>query len=273
MLKTNLPFSEYLALPGLNQSKLGALKSCPQKFRWLSDFTQPDTDALKIGRAIHTAVLEPDQFNASFLCLPDLDRRTKAGREAYADLVSQNAEKTLLRPDDFKMAFEVATAIRSNPHCNYLLDGAHTEISLEWHDKGTGVPCKARVDAYNEGMGMVIDLKTTIDASRSGFSKKIFSYGYHRQAAWYLEALRSQGEAAQHFVFIAVEKTPPYAVGLYRLNDDTLRLSKQENDRLLAIYSECSRTDSWPGYTQGIEDITIPDYATNSMEEMYGESV
>ena len=273
MIRFNLPFSEYVALPGMNNSKLGIIKRCPAKFKFLCENERSDTDALKIGRAIHTAVLEPHKFNDEFLCLPDIDRRTTKGREMYAELVSQNPDKTILKPDDFNMALDVATSIRSNAHANYLLQGAATEVTLDWVHPETGIGCKARVDAYNQELSTLIDIKTTQDASRSGFPKKLFAYGYHRQAAYYLEAMRKNGEAACHFVFIAVEKEPPYAVGLYRLSDQTIQLSKQENDALLRLYAECKRTDSWPGYTQGIEDISIPDYATNNMEETYGQSL
>lgn len=273
MMRMNLSFADYCAMPGMNNSKLGVLKRCPAKFKWMLDHERPDTDTLKIGRAIHTAVLEPHKFNAEFLCLPDMDRRTTKGREMYAELVSQNPEKTILKPDDFNMALEVATSIRGNTHANYLLEGAHTEVTLDWTHEETGIQCKARVDAYNEEMGILIDIKTTQDASRSGFPRKLFSYGYHRQAAYYLSAMQANGEAAKHFVFIAVEKEPPYAVGIYRLDDKTVQLSKQENDRLLRLYFECERTDQWPGYTQGVEDISIPDYATNDMEDTYGQSL
>jgi exodeoxyribonuclease VIII len=273
MIRFNLPFHEYVALPGMNNTKLGIMKRCPAKFKFLCENERSDTDALRIGRAIHTAVLEPHKFNDEFLCLPEMDRRTTKGREMYAELVCQNPDKTILKPDDFNMALDVATSIRNNTHANYLLEGARTEVTLDWTHEETGIQCKARVDAYNEGLATLIDIKTTQDASRSGFPRKLFSYGYHRQAAYYLEAMRQNGEAASHFVFIAVEKEKPYAVALYRLDDKTLQLSRQENDALLRLYAECKRTDSWPGYTQGIEDISIPDYATNTMEETYGQSL
>lgn len=272
MLRKDVSFEDYRNLEGMNSSMLKLMK-VPFKFKYALDYSRPDTDALKIGRAIHTAILEAHKFNAEFLCLPDIDRRTTKGREAYAELVSQNPNKTILKPDDFNMALDVATSVRSNAHANYLLEGAMTEVTLDWTHEETGVKCKARVDGYNAELGIVIDVKTTQDASPSGFPRKLFAYGYHLQAAYYLEALRANGEDAKHFVFIAVEKDKPYCVSLYRLDDKTIQLSKQENDRLLRLYAECKRTDSWPGYTQGIEDISLPDYATNMMEESYGQSL
>jgi exodeoxyribonuclease VIII len=270
MIHSNLSFDDYTALPGINQSKLALLKSCPQKFKFFSEHERKDSDALIIGRAIHTAVFQPELFNAEFLCLPDIDRRTAKGKEQYAELVSQNPDKTVLKPADFNRAMEIATAVRTNRHVLNLIEGAHAELSITWVDADTDVPCKARLDCWNEELGIVVDLKTTLDASLFGFPKKLYAYGYHRQAAWYLQSLRANGESAKHFVFIAVEKEPPYSLGIYRLSDDAIRLSKAENEALLRKYCECVRTDSWPGYTDGIEDISIPEYAINTMEENYG---
>lgn len=273
MMRKSIPFEQYVLEPGLNQSKLGALRQCPAKFKYILDAEEKSSPAQDMGQLFHSLVLEPDSFNDRYFCLPEIDRRTTKGKELYAELTALHADKIPVKPDDFNAAHEMAAAVRNNTHANYLLQGAHTELTLDWVDEATGVACKARVDAYNEELGIVVDLKTTVDASPQGFPKKLLQYGYHRQAAWYLEALKRNGEAAEHFVFIAVEKTPPFLVGVYRISDDTIRLSKAENEKLLRIYAECKRTDTWPGYTQGIEDISIPDYAINSMEETYGEPI
>lgn len=270
MIYENMAFSDYATMKGLNQSKLGLLRRCPQKFKHALTAPQSDSDALAIGRAIHTAALQPELFNDEFLCLPEIDRRTTKGREEYAALCASNPEKTILKAAEFNKALEIASEIRSNQHVMRLLEGAFMELSVDWTDPATGVLCKARLDAYNEDIGTVIDIKTTIDASPQGFARKLYSYGYNRQAAWYLESLKAHGEAANHFVFIAVEKEPPYSVGLYRLSDEAIKLSKSENEALLRKYAECLRTDSWPGYTDGIEDISIPQYGVTDMEEQYG---
>lgn len=273
MIKKNIPFEQYILEPGINISKLSTISVCPALFKYVLEAEQQSTAAQDLGQQLHTLVLETDKYNDRYFCLPDIDRRTTKGKELYAELVALHKDKIPVKPDDFEIAHRMAGSIRENTHANYLLEGAHTELTLDWVDEATGVQCKARVDAYNEELGIVIDLKTTVDASPKGFPKKLLQYGYHRQAAWYLEALKQNGEAARHFVFLAIEKAPPYLVGVYRISDDTIRLSKAENEKLLRIYAECKRTDTWPGYTQGIEDISIPDYAINNMEETYGEPI
>lgn len=270
MIWDNLTFGQYTQMEGLNQSKLALFKKCPQKFKCLSKAEREDTDALKIGRAIHTAVFQPELFNGEFLCLPDIDRRTSKGREEYAAIVTANPSKTILKKDEFNRALEIATEVRSNRHVIRLIENAHAEMSVQWTDSASGIVCKARLDSFNEELGTVVDLKTTTDASPRGFQRKLYTYGYNRQAAWYLESLRAHNEPAHHFVFIAVEKEPPYCLGIYRLSDEAIRLSRLENEILLRRYAECMRTDNWPGYTDGIEDISIPDYGVTDMEEQYG---
>lgn len=271
MIHENMSFSDYASkLDGLNQSKLGLLRRCPQKFKHSLTAEREDTDALRIGRLIHTAVFQPHLLNNEFLCLPEIDRRTAKGREEYNALVSQNPDKTCIKKEEFDKALQIAAEVRGNKHVMRLIEGAHTELSVQWKDQATGVLCKARLDCYNEDLGIVIDLKTTIDASPQGFSRKLYSYGYNRQAAWYLESLRAHNERAAHFVFIAVEKEAPYSLGLYRLSDEAIRLSKSENEALLRKYAECLRTNNWPGYTDGVEDISIPQYGVTDMEENYG---
>lgn len=273
MIKKNLSFKAYTEMEGVNNSKLSLLKQCPQKYLYFLDHNREDSPALALGRAIHTAVLEPENFNKEFFCLPDIDRRTKAGKDEYNRLSSENSSKTVLKADEFNRALEIATAVRSNASVMKLLDGCETELSIDWNDPETGLKCKARLDAYNQRLSTTIDIKTTTDASSKGFPRKLFAYGYHRQAGFYLDGLRCNGLPARHFVFVAVEKDPPFAVGIYRLTDDVIALAQKENTHLLQKLKACEQSGKWPSYTDGIEDISIPAYAIDQLEGEYGQSI
>lgn len=269
MIEENVPAAEYRLRQGLNFSSLNLFFVSPEKYHSLKSVERTETDAMKVGTALHTMALEPEKFNERYFCLPEMDRRTKAGKELYAQIEATNRDKVLLRPDDFRVVAEAATAIRTNSFANGLLSGAITELTATWHDAATNLDLKGRIDAYNEKLRIVVDIKTTTDAGR-GFSKIILQRGYHRQAAFYMDALRANGRPVEHVVLIAVEKDPPYSVALYKLCDDTLRLSKAENDALLKRYAHCLKTDHWPGYTHGIATISLPNYAMENMEELYG---
>ena len=174
MIEHDLDFTSYVGKPGINQSLLRHIV-CPKRFKWYMSNKQAETEALLAGQAVHTAALEPEKFNAQFLCLPELDRRTTKGKEAYAEIIANNPDKKILKPDVFNMAIDVALAIRTEPHCAALLKKTEKEVTVDWVDQETQTLCKARIDAWDKKRGIVIDIKTTQDASPKGFARKLFA--------------------------------------------------------------------------------------------------
>ena len=61
-------------------------------------------------------------------------------------------------------------------------------------------------------------MKTTVDASPEGFAKQVANFGYHIQEAFYRRVMAIDGHDIDRFVFIAVEKEPPFACGVYELD-------------------------------------------------------
>ena len=64
-----------------------------------------------------------------------------------------------------------------------------TELSYFWDDLGT-IKGKCRPDWISDDGSIVVDVKTTTDASPRGFQKSISTWGYHLQLGWYLRGLR-----------------------------------------------------------------------------------
>jgi exodeoxyribonuclease VIII len=48
--------------------------------------------------------------------------------------------------------------------------------------------------------------------------------------------------------FVAVEKEPPFAVGVYTLSPAYIRWGRAKVDRAIDILQGCLRHNSWPGY-------------------------
>ena len=98
---------------------------------------------------------------------------------------------------------------------------------------------------------MIVDIKTTVDASPSGFDKQVWQYGYGIQDAFYRRVCSLAGLDVDDFIFVAVEKQPPYVVAVHVLSDeyinwadmvvtDTLQRIKyaQENNKFLTGWPE-----------------------------------
>ena len=79
----------------------------------------------------------------------------------------------------------------------------------------TGLQCKCRPDWISADGGILVDLKTTEDASPREFQRSIAKWRYHVQAGWYMAGIEAAyGTRPSGFIFIAVEKKPPFAVGV-----------------------------------------------------------
>ena len=58
------------------------------------------TDSMRLGTAVHTALLEPDKFNDEITVMPELNLRTKAGREERDNLLYLSGKKLMIKNDD-----------------------------------------------------------------------------------------------------------------------------------------------------------------------------
>ena len=138
------------------------------------------------------------------------------------------------------------------------------ETSVYWQERGS-IPCKARIDALASlpGFGLcAIDLKSTTDASPDAISKHVYDYGYHRQAAWYLHALKAAGMDARQFVFLFVEKAAPYLTTAVTVAESAIGVAYDEIRSALDKYEECAASGVWPGYTNEIvTEVDLPAWA------------
>lgn len=105
---------------------------------------------------------------------------------------------------------------------------------------------------------VMLDLKTCEDASSEGFSKSFMSFGYWMQASHYLAMARKSGLPVKRFIFIAVEKNPPFSVALYELDEESLKKADLIRHRLLETLSDCIARNEFPAYQKGVTPLTLP---------------
>lgn len=255
---------EYDALAAVRRSDLEALRRSPAHMRHRQKHPQ-SSEAMSFGTALHAAILEPKAFDIGYAVAPICDKRTKAGKELWAEFEASNAGKAILRQEDGDTIAAMTDAIHAHPAASAIL-GRVTDIeeTALWED--SGLKCKARFDAIAQDLGAVIDLKTTQDASPETFSRSIVTYGYHRQAAFYLMGARAAGIEVSSFIIIAVEKEAPWGVAVYRLDDAAIAQGQSEIMRLMEQYRECWQTDHWPCYPDEIVDITIPKWGFKDLD-------
>lgn len=225
--------SEYHAHPALGSSGVKSILKNPYSYLHPQEMTGKNLD---IGSAIHKLILEPHDFEKEFAVAPSVDRRTKAGKEAWAEFVGASVGKTVLAAEDYETAKGAAESVLYHPEAQFLLSDGVAESS-HFADLD-GVACKCRPDYYRERDGIVVDVKSTEDASPDGFAKAVANFGYYIQDPFYCDVLLSSGKPVSRFIFIAVERKPPHMVGIYELDHVARDFGRDEYRRAFKILSD-----------------------------------
>lgn len=251
----DLDIEEYHSSPGVSRSALVSFKRSPLHYwhEYLRAGTvRPESsEAMVFGNALHCLVLEPKEFHNRHYLFEKLERRSKAGKNYYDSYVTKAMNRQLISFEDYYKLEAMQKAIDNHPAAFKLIENAKYETSLYWTDAETGILCKCRPDIW--ATNYIADLKTTFDASADVFQREVFKYNYHLQAAMIHEGIKNvTGEYIDDFVFIAIEKEPPYAIGIYQLDKDALQQGVLDFHALLHGLKLCQESGQWPGYDMGI---------------------
>ena len=192
--------------------------------------------------------------------------------DVYEEWQRNNGERKILSPETYDQILAMRESVMAHPAAYAILHHVKDIIG---------------------------DLKTTEDASPEGFAKSIANFRYDVQHAYYIDGTRQaleqgkctppeEGKAElsvywvdsvtgvlcrcrpdfwrgypKNFAFIAVEKKPPYAVGVYVLDGAGVDIGRAQYQHDLTTFAECERTGVWPGYGDKIQTITVPAWHAN----------
>jgi hypothetical protein len=256
----------YHAHTAVSKSHLDLVAKSPLHYwsRYLDPNRVPQepTAAMAIGSAVHTHVLELDQWDAQYVVAPaGIDRRTKVGKAEWDVFQTAIGTRTVISREDADLVMRIGRSVLSHPAAAYLLGlPGKAETTHMWTDEATGLQCKCRPDWLLDDGSMIVDLKTTAeDASPKEFQRSIAKWRYQVQASWYLDGLEhATGKRPEQFVFIAVEKKPPYACAVYVADAQMIEIGRETARRDLDKLNVCKAADYWPGYSDGIEQINLP---------------
>lgn len=259
-LFTDMSFPVYRQVEALSQSGAKKILQSCQHYRFDREHPSAGTPNMQFGTSVHVGVMEPNRFDDAVVCLPEIDRRSKAGKLGYAEFLALNPGRILLSADDFDRSRRCVDAVLAHPAARKLLDGSMVEHSLFWLDKQYGVKAKARLDIRSHGG--ITDLKTCIDASPEGFSRSIANFGYHLQASYYISgAEHALGASPEFYCLIAVESEQPHAVAVYQLDTPSILAGAHLANIALARYAEALAAGKWPGYSDLVQTINVPRWA------------
>jgi exodeoxyribonuclease VIII len=118
---------------------------------------------------------------------------------------------------------------------------------------------------------VIVDVKTTQDASPEAFAGSVAKFGYHRQAAMYCRGVEEAYGATCRLIFIAVCSNPPHDVGVYELSMAAIDQGAAEVVSLLEEYKRRKETHDWKSaWSRGVVELSLPRWYRPSF---YGDEV
>ena len=121
----NQSAGEYHAVPGASASRLNKMfRKSPAHMRHDLENPEEPTQAMTIGTATHSAILEPDLFQKEWGRLPEGDGRSKAIKEAKADLVAQFGADHILKAEVYDGIIGMRESVLGNEFAADLLGEA-----------------------------------------------------------------------------------------------------------------------------------------------------
>lgn len=277
----NLPrqlYHNHQAAPGISRSLVVELLSMTAAHAHSvieGKFTKVETQAMTGGSIFDIMLLEPDLFmegKSHWVVPPGMKLSTKPGLEwkkehpgvadgglPYIWAESDAKEKASLV--DMKGMIE---SLMSHRKVRRLVESSMKQESAFAKDPNTGLMRKVRPDMRAEDNGrriVLADLKSTFrgGAATSAWIQHCARMNYHIQDSYYSDVYRDLWEAP-YFVFVVVERKPPYAVRLFQLDVDGKKFAREEYSSALQQFRKCQETGVWPAYDEEIRVVSLPNW-------------
>ena len=229
--------------PGFAQSHVKHILQSPAHYLAAKERRFSPTLRMAMGSALHCLVLEgQEQFDQDYILKPDdISFTTKAGKEWKAE----NSKKTILSKTDADNSWDAVHGM------------AESLKTLSWFDDTQLTPDKA----------VVLDLKTTDTIDARDFAKKITGgLNYLFQSAWYCEGTEAIFRVPASFVFVAVERTPPYAMATFEISQDMLAEGFRQTHFARKALVDCMKTKQWPGLPLRSHILELPPWYRSPLE-------
>lgn len=243
MIHTNIPMGEYREMPGLSKHELDNFAVAPSYYKHRKAQEWKPSRSMEIGTLIHSLVLEGRR---DYAVGPEVDRRTKAGKEEWQIFCENNINKIIVTPDE---AAIIEGCLRA---CEPLMEQVFfneedIEVSMFW--ERSGVQCKGRPDLVGQinGETCLIDLKTT--SGIQGFESAFYRFRYDVQAAWYQYGYQHAAKKAHSpgFWFLVVDTEAPHLCQFMRPSSEILERANAKIEEELAHFKRCEIAQEWPG--------------------------
>jgi hypothetical protein len=250
----------------ISNSMLSVFKKSPKLFFSYyikRDLAIPEsTESMLLGSMVHCMILEPEEFAKRYAIRPQCDRRTTVGRKIFEEFsATLNSSVEIVKSEDAAIAAACYRSLIAHEDFQEAMKATWetriVEKRIDFDVAGISMRCKP--DYLSKEAAVIIDVKTTDDASPEEFAKSIVKYGYHRQAWLYREAAFQEHDIYCRFIFAVVCTNAPYEVALYEPSIEMMEAGRREALTLLDEYKARLESGDWTSeWSKGIVPIELP---------------
>ena len=231
------------------------LDKCPKYFAYKIENPIKPTQAMKLGTAFHVLALEGlNKFTENYIQEPDVDKRTTLGKTTLAKFNNRLNNREPMSTKNYNLIMSMYEQLCEHKHISILKDCTEMEKIYLWKNEDLDILCKGKFDAVCSKNKYIVDLKTTRDASPSGFKELLMNAKYHMQAAYYLDAL-----GYDDYYIIAIEKDKPHCICTYKLSKEMINKGRELYMNALKSYKSIIMS----GTDVGLRDLSMSEIDYN----------
>lgn len=253
-----IPNESYHSGPGISKSGLWTIATkSPAHYKFGQ---RKESKAFDFGEACHLAILQPNEFEKIVVRGPEDRRGNKWKDQVEACAIDK---KLLLTSGDFDEVLAIRDVVHADSWINSIITGGKPEVEASGYfiDPATGELCRVRPDLYREDLRGILDVKSAESAHPDAFARSVVNYGYHAQEAHYTDGWKYLNRPVDWFAFLTFEKKAPYAVAVYELPPSIVEEGRAMMRQALDTYHECRKSDEWPGYGSGVQELSFKRWA------------
>ena len=169
------------------------------------------TPQLDFGTAAHCALLEPERFAREYVALPV--QQADLFHEKDLALIAQDAAHPVqfITEAQMRAIDGIRAQVEKLPEIVRTLREGLAERTLFWRDEASGIRCKIRPDMLVLP-DLILELKTTFDASLAVFQRTLLMQRYHLSAAMYRQGVQALTGRLPDYVYLVASRNPPFEV-------------------------------------------------------------
>ena len=287
-----VPMEDYLAMPAANASlMLTILERCPRA-AWHESWLNPrrpassSTPAQSVGTLAHALFLEGSRAKLRVIDPNDYPTKSTGNiPDGWTNKDIRAARDDALAAGDIPVFPDVAEGVEnmvaearayletvreSEPavHALFAPGGGKSEVTIVWEEDG----CLFRIRPDRLAAGLCGDMKTTkttAEPDRWGRTQ-LFGMGYYIAAAFYRRDILAATGNKVEFVYLAQEQDPPFLCSLIGVDPMAQQLGRAKAERAIAIWKQCMRSGTWPGYPTRVAYPETPQWEVAREEAVEG---